>query len=140
MKCYNKSILLIACMLFFLLIGVVSANKNDTISNVSIEDNTLEVGIVNQSCDLNSQQNNNNDIVDYSDNSSSKTNIENEFSNSSNNNGDSFYDLDDLLNFTNNTLYSGYDILLMLILLITLNKLLVISLILRQDLGKLFLI
>ena len=41
MKCYNKSILLIACMLIFLLIGVVSAKENDTISNVCIDDNAL---------------------------------------------------------------------------------------------------
>ena len=57
MKCYNKSILLIACMLIFLLIGAVSANKNDTISNVSIEDNAL-VDSVNQSRDLSLQQSN----------------------------------------------------------------------------------
>ena len=106
MKCYNKSILLIACMLIFLLIGAVSANENqnETISNVSIEDNALEIGSVNQSDDLDSQQN-------YSDNLSSKINIENEFSNSPDNKGSSFSNLDNLLNFTNNTLYSGYDII-----------------------------
>ena len=58
MRCNNKSILLIACILIFLLIGAVSANKNDTISNVGMDDNTL-VGSVNQSVDLGSQQNNN---------------------------------------------------------------------------------
>ena len=42
MKCNNKSFLLIACVLIFLLIGAVSANEqNETISNVSIEDNAL---------------------------------------------------------------------------------------------------
>ena len=110
MKYYNKSILLIACMLIFLLIGAVSANKNDTISNVGTDNNTL-VGSVNQSVDLGSQQNNNNDVVDYSDNLSSKINIGTEFSNSPDNKGSSFSNLDNLLNFTNNTLYSGYDII-----------------------------
>ena len=57
MKCYNKSILLIACMLIFLLIGAVSANKNNTISNVSIGDNVLEIGSVNQTNGLVSSQN-----------------------------------------------------------------------------------
>ena len=98
MKCYNKSILLIACMVIFLLIGAVSANKNDTISNVGMDDNTL-LGSVNQSCDLSSQQNYSDNLTEhnlssqqnYSDdlakhNSSSRINIENEFNNSPNNN------------------------------------------------------
>ena len=110
MKCYNKSILLIVCMLIFLLIGAVSANenKNETISNVGIDDNTI-VGSVNQSCDLGSQQNYSDNLAKH--NSSSIINIENEFNNSPNNNSGSFSNLDKLLNFTNNTLYSGYDII-----------------------------
>ena len=49
MKFYNKSNLLIVCMVIFLLIGVVSANKlNETISNVTTEDNAT-LNSVNQS-------------------------------------------------------------------------------------------
>ena len=84
MKCYNKSILLIACMVIFLLIGAVSANKNDTISNVGMDDNTL-LGSVNQSCDLGSQQNNIvnqvNNLIEH--NLSSEVNNSGEFNNSS---------------------------------------------------------
>ena len=49
MKIYNKSNLLIFCMLIFLLIGVVSANElNETISNVTT-DNNIPLNSVNQS-------------------------------------------------------------------------------------------
>ena len=49
MKFYNKSNLLIVCMLIFLLINSVSANElNETISNVTTEDNAT-LNSVNQS-------------------------------------------------------------------------------------------
>ena len=49
MKFYNKSNLLMACMLIFLLINSVSANElNETISNVTTDNNTT-LNNVNQS-------------------------------------------------------------------------------------------
>ena len=97
MKIYNKSNLLIVCMVIFLLIGVVSANKiNETISNVTT-DNNAPLNTVNQS--NSSSQNGGVDQINNltKENLNSTINSESEIDNSSGNNG-SFNDLQNTIN------------------------------------------
>ena len=82
MKFYNKSNLLIVCMLIFLLIGVVSANKlNETINNVTTDDNATLNSVDQQ----NNSVNQSNNLTQ--ENLNSTINNESEINNSSGNNG-----------------------------------------------------
>ena len=51
MKFNNKLIFLIVCMVIFLLVGAISATKkntNETINNVDMKNNTLEITSIGQ--------------------------------------------------------------------------------------------